>query len=32
MARYSPITNVKMKQDYKLAIDIIEKIDYEIKN
>ena len=26
MARYSPITNVKMKQDYKLAIDIIEKI------
>ena len=30
MARYSPITEVKMKQDYNSAIDIIEKLDYEI--
>lgn len=30
MARYSPITDLKMKQDYHSAIDIIEKLDYEI--
>jgi len=30
MARYSPITQVKMKQDYNSAIDIIEKLDDEI--
>ena len=30
MARYSKITNVKMKQDYYSAIDIIEKLDNEI--
>ena len=30
MARYSPITDLKMQNDYELAIDIIEKIDYEI--
>ena len=29
MARYSQITEVKMKQDYYSAIDIIEKIDHE---
>ena len=30
MARYSPITEVKMKHDYDSAIEIIEKLDYEI--
>ena len=30
MARYSPITDLMMQNDYELAIDIIEKIDYEI--
>jgi hypothetical protein len=30
MARYSPITDLKMKQDYHSAMDIIEKLDYEI--
>ena len=30
MARYSPITDLMMQHDYELAIDIIEKIDYEI--
>ncbi|MDG2371765.1 MAG: BatD family protein [Flavobacteriaceae bacterium] len=30
MARYSPMTDVKMRQDYSSAIDIIEKLDYEI--
>jgi len=30
MARYSPITQVKMKQDYNSAIDVIEKLDNEI--
>tara|TARA_B110000438_G_C15818064_1_gene652907 strand:+ start:2584 stop:4389 length:1806 start_codon:yes stop_codon:yes gene_type:complete len=30
MARYSLITEVKMKHDYDSAIEIIEKLDYEI--
>ena len=30
MARYSPMTDVKMRQDYSSAIDIFEKLDYEI--
>ena len=30
MARYSPINQLKMKQDYHSAIDIIEKLDNEI--
>ena len=31
MARYTPITDVEMKSDYNKAIEIISKIDKELK-
>ena len=31
MARYTPITDVEMNSDYNKAVEIISKIDKELK-